>query len=221
MFKNVFLTVFFLVFLNLTSALAFDLIETDWASFKSFKSRDIFSVSYIAFPQGTIPETYQYRVYGANTAFYFKSFLTLSDEITDFETNFKSSAISVGSEEQAVSNSRVPTTKVGSINTTTTTALQTVISYTVPANQTFHCEQWMASRLNTGSAEISIAQLQVNGVVVDGQTQSSLQSTPSVDRKYAHPLPLANAGDVVTIKITPSSGSGSTLFGARILGELR
>lgn len=206
--------------LALSHAFAYDLVETSWSEFKTFKTRDSFTVFYIEFPQGTDPETYQYRVYGANSSFYFKTGLLESSEISDFETNFKASAQNVGSEPEAIGKARVPFSKTGSLTSSSTTSLQTVLSYTVPAKQVFHLEQWMVGRVSTGNAELTIAQLQVNGTPVDGQSDAAQAGFTTANRVYSHPLPIAVAGDVITVKVTPNVSS-STVFGARILGELR
>lgn len=214
------LAVLLALLLSAGAALAYDQIEANWADFKTFKTRDSFTAYYIEHPQGTEPETFLYTVFGANTQFYFKCAVLESEDIDDFESNFKTNAQVVFSETEAVGRSRVPISKTGSLSTSSTTALQTVLTYTVPAKQTFHIEQWMVGRVNGGAAEMTLAQLQVNGAPVDGQSNASLSGSPFYERKYSHPLPMAVGGDVITIKITPN-GSASTLFGARLLGELR
>lgn len=199
---------------------AYDQVETTWVDFKIFKTRDSFTAYYIEHPQGTEPETFLYTVFGANTSFYFKCGISESADITDFEANFKTAAQVVGSESEAVGRSRVPISKTGALTTNNATALQTVLTYTVPTKQTFHLEQWMVGRVNAGNAEMTLAQLQVNGTPVDGQSNQSLTGAPFYEREYAHPLPLAVAGDVITIKITPNA-TAATIFGARLVGELR
>lgn len=195
-------------------------VECSWTDFKTFKARDSFTLLYISFPQGTIPETYNYIAFGANTSFYLKCQLNVPEDVTDFETIFKTNAQEVFGEAEALGKCRVFISKSGSLTTNSTAALQTVLTYTVPAKQTFHCEQWLVGRLNTGSAEMTNAQLQVNGSPVDGRSNASLAGSPYYEGKYSHALPIAVAGDIITIKITPN-GISSTLFGARLLGELR
>lgn len=200
--------------------LAFDQVESAWSDLKTFKTRDTFTLFYVTFPQGTIPETYHYALFAKNGSFYFKCQLNDPTEITDFETNFKTGAQEVGGDIEAICKSEVFISKVGNLTTTSNGALQTVLTYTVPAKETFHCEQWMIGRINTGNAEITVAQLQVNGTVVDGRSNASLTGSPYFEGRYAHPLPLANSGDIITIKVTPNAG-GSTLWGARLVGALR
>lgn len=200
--------------------LAFDQVEVSWADFKTFKTRDSFTTLYVSFPQGTTPETYIYVAYGASTAFYFKCQINVAADVTDFETSFKASAAEVFSESEALGKNKIPITKTGSLTTSSVSSLQTVLSYTVPAKQTFHCEQWFVGRINSGTAEMTIAQLQINGTPVDGRSNASLAGSPYFEGRYAHPLPLAVAGDVITVKVTPN-GVSSTTFGARLVGELR
>lgn len=197
-----------------------DILESSYADLIAAKTRDSFTLSYISFAQGTEPETYQYRVFGANTLTYFKCLLSDPIEVAAFEAAYKNGAQEVASETEALIKSRAPVTASGSLSSSSTLALQTVLTYTVPAKQTFHLEQWMVGRINAGNAEMTLAQLQVNGAAVDGQSNSSLSGAPFYERKYAHPLPVATAGQIITIKVTPNAG-GATTFGARLLGELR
>lgn len=197
-----------------------DILDGSWAEMKAVKARDSFSLYYIELLQGTTPETYKYTVFGANTHFYFKCNVSVPADVADFEANFKAAATAVESLAEGVTRSRTLVSQTGSLTTNSTTALQTVLTYTVPAKKTFHLKQWLLAKINAGTAVLTLSQIQVNGSVVDGESTPAASNVCIYERNYCQPLPMAVAGDVITVKVTPSA-TGSTLWGARLIGELR
>lgn len=73
-----------------------------WDTMQEVVARDSMKLYYVQFPQGTDPETYQYRLYCTNKFYLYNTLLNDEEEVEDFETNHKAGGISVGGKDDAL-----------------------------------------------------------------------------------------------------------------------
>lgn len=205
-------------------------LEIQWTTMKAVKNRDGFSFYYVAFPQD--PSGTFYDIFGTNQVYIYRTRLEDENEITDFETNFKDSGVSVASDDDAIALA-VPAISAqympnqvwveADLTSSATTKEQIVVSYTVPDSYDFYILTHSLARITDNGMEAVPAALEV---VVSGTTIIKIEHNVGVtgdtqwESVYTLPLKLATARNVVKLVVTPS-GLLSTVWSGRITGFLR
>lgn len=109
--------------------------------------------------------------------------------------------------------------------TSTSTAIRTIATYTVPAGQNFYLISYSFVKITNPGAYGTPFTLQANGVNI---RRTSVQNVASVgygnffiwSEVIPFPLYVATTRQVVRIRVTPSSNV-STTWGASIIGGLK
>lgn len=195
--------------LSLTLSNTSDQTVIDWATFTAYKQSVGFTIYYVSYLQNSSPTYYRYSLFGANASSCFKCYLIHPSEIQEFESTFKPTAQSAVDESSAI----VSATQA------TSSARHAVLMHTVPPGFTLTIQGWGFIRGQVGQTQILIAQLQLNGTVLDSISEVSIGSSTSVSRSLSKPYTVATGGDVVRVKISPKYSVYNS-FVASLTGEL-
>lgn len=203
-------------------------VEISWTDIKSYKTRDGFSLSYVSNPDGT------YEAVGVSNRFEYHAAISVATDITDFEANFKSASSSVTTIDAGIAAAnqfdsiavRSFTTDAsveihGEVTTASTTANQTVITYTVPAGKNFFLVYSVIQKVSVNSVDMAPGAIRKNGTDLYRRGVGGSASGSSVYELRVGPpgVSIATAGDVLTLTVTPG-GTGSTTWGAVLMGYL-
>lgn len=110
----------------------------------------------------------------------------------------------------------------GTLTTSATTANQVVVTHTVTAGKTFYLCGFSLNKVASAAGAISAAggrmALQANGADID-QSAAPASATAVIDwvRQYSVAFPIATAGQVVRLVVTPSANT-STVWAGRLIG---
>lgn len=112
------------------------------------------------------------------------------------------------------------------LTTTAVTANQVILTYTVPANVTFYLVGYSMTRVDLTSTSCPAPfRLVANSIVlkrfaVDWNGGNGFGNYMIWSENYPYPFPVATAGQVIQITVTPSDVT-STTWGASILGIIK
>lgn len=102
----------------------FRILDVEWADLKTYKTRDVFTLYYVAGPGNA-----SYEIIGISDKFIYRSKLILDADISDFTTNFLSAAISKPSIDNAIGDAN--TYDTGSVNSLNGEITSTVLNGSV------------------------------------------------------------------------------------------
>jgi hypothetical protein len=188
-------------------------IDITYARFKALKVTNPLSQIYY-FQTSVAPNPNQYQAILGNTDQFF-CFIQAAADVTDFETNYLAGGIVVSSITDGVSainptiDIRSNVLKTGTLTTTTVTADQVILTYTVTAGKTLYLEYFNVT------CTLTVAPTNFNTPVIFGT--SSLESPSGTkdmtwrfmgpqpqqhDSTFSEPIPIA-AGVVIRAVTTP------------------
>jgi len=217
---------------------AIKLLNVSWANFKTYKTRDNFTVYYVDGTNSveaigvTVNWTYYVQLFGS--------------ELTDFNTNYKSAGTEVDAIDDAIAAANIRETLDINIETTTPpfspipstasdmkflyangvtpdTTNYNIINYTVPTGKIFHLLYYA---VHTGDANANISgwiRIRSGGSNRDGthfDTGNQNGGDLNLWMFYAPgvPIPFAVGGDKIQVRINEDGGTGGNRYNATIYG---
>lgn len=116
------------------------------------------SMFYVEFPQGTDPETYNYDIFSTDHFYFYTTHLSVVNnpsDLNDFETNFKASATSVGSRDDALALADPPVNEllVPQVEVVTRLGKPGHVSYTLVSHSWSDKTTWWQYALKMGVNE--------------------------------------------------------------------
>lgn len=129
-------------------------LHVEWAELKAAHARN-FPIYYIAFPKGTVPETFEYEVFGIEGDRFYTSRLSQTEDAEEFEEVYKDSTASVVSNKDAVIAMTAPAiNSLGASLVEVTSKISQNASYTVVSHDFSEPTTWWQNSVQVQNEEL-------------------------------------------------------------------